>query len=241
VPTDPESLYLQLGQLVTEMPDLSRGAITAEMNRWLGRAAHLVKETGALADAMNLSLSANNLDSSIRDSHVQTIKAIVFRALAQAEANAPSAARGGFVGVGAPLDALQVIASILAQARQDVLIVDPYMDSKVLTDFAPSTAAGVSLRLLSDGFYTKPAVLVPAMTRYRQQFTGRSIEIRLTAPRVLHDRLIVADRASAWTLTQSLKDFANRSPALAQKVDSDLAQKKIEFYEQVWGGAAPVT
>ena len=51
-----------------------------------------------------------------REMYAHQISATVFRALAFAKANAPSAARGGFVGVGAALDALQVVGKILAQA-----------------------------------------------------------------------------------------------------------------------------
>jgi hypothetical protein len=216
------------------------GPVPPETNRWLGRAAHLVREAGDTADGAILDLAANSLTVS-PSLQAQTIKAIVFRTLARAEANAPSAARGGFVGVGAALDALQVVGRILAEAQRDLLIVDPYMDSKVLTDFAPTAAPGVSIRLLSDSFFTKREALFPAMTRYGQQFAGQSLAVRLAAPRALHDRLIVADGAMVWSLTQSLKDFASRSPALAQKVDSDLAQKKADFYEQVWTASTPVT
>ncbi len=46
---DAEALYLQLGQLVAEMPVLGGDTpITPEINRWLGRAAMLVRETGNL-------------------------------------------------------------------------------------------------------------------------------------------------------------------------------------------------
>jgi hypothetical protein len=80
------------------------------------------------------------------------------------------------------------------------------------------------------------------MTRWRQQFgAARPIEVRLSAPRALHDRLIVADGALVWSLTQSLKDFASRSPALVQRVDPDLAKMKLEFYEQVWTVSTPLT
>src|SRR5689334_11074871 len=97
---DWESLYLQLGQLVSEMPDL-RAGITSEANRWLGRASYLVREVGNAADGVLFDSAANHLTSdALRDMHAQTIAATVFRALAIAEARAPSAARGGFVGVG---------------------------------------------------------------------------------------------------------------------------------------------
>lgn len=240
--TDPESLYLQLGQLVSEMPQLVFCPITPETNRWLGRAAQLVRAVDNGADAAIFEMACNNLNIvGLRETNAQTIEAIVFRALASAEARAPSAARGGFVGKGAALDALQVIGSVLAQARRDLCIVDPYMDSKVFTDFAPTSAPTVAVRLLSDSHYTKPDAVRPAMSRWRQQFPNRFIEIRLAAPRALHDRLILADGQLAWSLTQSLKDFANRSPALVQKVDSDIAAMKIEFYDQVWRAAIPVT
>jgi hypothetical protein len=240
---DPESLYLQLGQLISEMPDLGPAArITPDVNRWLGRAAQLVQETGAVVDHIAFTLACDGLIGVLRQQNAQQISAIVFRALAYAEANAPAAARGGFVGVGAALDALQVVGKLLAEARTDALIVDPYMDSKVFTDFATTAPQDVTVRLLADSAYTKVEAVRPAITRWKQQFgAARPLEVRLSAPRALHDRLIFADGTAAWSLTQSLKDFAARSPALAQRLDPDLAKMKIEFYEQVWTSATPVT
>ena len=240
---DPESLYLQLGQLVADMPELAgTGPITPEINRWLGRATQLVKATGNLVDEVGITVASDGLNGFLREQNAQQIAAVVFRALAYAEANAPTAARGGFIGVGAALDALQVVGKVLAEAKRHALIVDAYMDSRVFTDFAPTAAQGVSVRLLTDSFYTKPDALIAGMTRWRQQFgAARPIEVRLSAPRALHDRLIVADGALVWSLTQSLKDFASRSPALVQRVDPDLAKMKLEFYEQVWTVSTPLT
>jgi hypothetical protein len=50
----PEALYLQLGNLVAEMPDLANGPITPEMNRWLGRAAALVELAPCKAKQISL-------------------------------------------------------------------------------------------------------------------------------------------------------------------------------------------
>lgn len=239
---DAESLYIQLGQLVAEMPQLGgNGSITPEINRWLGRACHLVRAAGSTYDGVAITSASDNLNTFLRDQNAQAIASIVYRALAMAEAKAPIAARGGFVGAGAALDALQVVGKLLAEAKKDALIVDPYMDSKVLTDFAPMAASGVSIRLLSDAFYSKASVLLPAVERWGKQFAGRPLDVRLSAPRALHDRLIIADGTMVWSLTQSLKNFASRSPALAQRVDPDIAAKKLEFYEQIWSTATPVT
>lgn len=188
LPTDPESVYLQLGQLASEMPQLAgNGTITAETNRWLGRVAYLVKLVLDPADAAIFDVACNNLNTLARDMNAQTISATLYRALGAAGARARSAARGGFVGVGAALDALQVVGKALSQAKREALIVDAYMDSKVFTDFAPTAGTGVSLRLLSDGFSTKPEALRPSMTRWTQQFPARPIDVRLSQPRALHD------------------------------------------------------
>jgi hypothetical protein len=107
---DAEALYVQLGQLISEMPILGgTGPITPEINRWLGRAAQLVKATGNAYDIAGITVASDGLTSVLREQNAQQITAVVFRALAFAETNAPTAARGGFVGVGAALDALQVI------------------------------------------------------------------------------------------------------------------------------------
>jgi hypothetical protein len=90
----PEALYLQLGSLVAQMPDLANGPITPEMNQWLGRAAALIEEAGDQASATRLQNCAQFLDSINRALNAQAIAAIVHHALAKAELKAPAAVPG---------------------------------------------------------------------------------------------------------------------------------------------------
>jgi hypothetical protein len=235
---DPETLYLQLRNLIAEMPVLHSGggAVTPEINRWLGRAAQLVAETGNASDSGTLDVASNHLHGALRDLNAQTIAAIVFRALAYAESRAPTTARGAYVAVGAGFDALQAVGKVLATAKNEVLIIDAYMDGKVLTDFASTTHEGIQIRLLTDSFYTKPTALQPSAQRWSQQFgPKRPLKVRMSAPRALHDRLIIVDGGtSVWSLSQSLKDFAGRSPASVLQMPGDIAQMKAAHYEGVW-------
>lgn len=242
MPISPESLYLQLVQLVAEMPELGgRGVHPAETYRWLGRAAQLVNATGNLADSVGIANASESLGNGQRGNESQRINAIIFRALAFAEANSPAATRGGVVAVGETFTALQVIGKVLSEAKQDALIVDAYLDGKVFTDFAPLASIGVAVRLLSDSFYTKSDALIPFASRWTQQYGGtRPLDVRMSVSRALHDRLIIIDGSLVYSVTQSLKDFAGRSPALVQRVDQDLAAMKIGHYAQVWAAAAPV-
>jgi hypothetical protein len=248
MPIDPESLYRQLGQLVADTPaDLAgSGPISADTHRWLGRAAALIeaqpKDAGATVDWAGFTVCSDGLTSHLRQGHVHRIMAILHRALARAELNAPAGVRGAFVAVGAEFDALQAIGKVLREATKDVLFVDAYMDATVLTDFAVLAPEGVLIRLLTDGFYTKSATMQPPTERWTTQYGAkRRLEVKLTAPRLLHDRLIIVDTgARVWSLTQSLKDFAARSPASVLRVEGDLARLKVEAYEQMWVNAQPL-
>ncbi|GJH28923.1 hypothetical protein [Caballeronia novacaledonica] len=242
---DPESLYVHLGRLVETMPDLKGpGPITADTNQWLGRAAVLIEAAfGKTAvDLIPFKLAVDGLDSAapLRGMNAQTIAATVHRALAKAELAAPAASQGAFIAVGASFSALAAVSKVLAVARRSVLIVDPYADAKALTDFAVLAPEGVMVRILSDAGTVKPS-LKPAAESWAKQYSGaRPLEVRLAISRSLHDRLIVVDDAQAWTLTQSLKDFAARSPATIVKVDAETAELKIEAYAVIWQSSAPL-
>jgi hypothetical protein len=116
---------------------------------------------------------------------------------------------------------MAVIGSVLRTAKQGVFIVDPYMDEKALTDFAPLAAEGVTIQLLADQQWHKPT-LRPARERWSTQYgASRPLEARLAPAKTLHDRLIIIDDEHTWVLTQSLNAFAARSPAAVVRVDDE--------------------
>lgn len=244
---DAQALYLQLGQLVSELPtDLSGpGRVSTETHVWLGRAAALIEEQQgypASADKISFRLAVDGLHGPLQPSNAHTIISILHRALARAEKYAPPGARGAFITVGAEFSALQAIAKVVREASTEVLIVDPYMDATVLTDFAPLAPEGVAIRLLADSFYTKTATMRPPTERWVNEYGNtRPLEVKLSAQRALHDRLIIVDAGvRVWSLTQSLKDFAARSPGSVLRVDGDVAAMKRDHYIGAWSNASPL-
>ena len=164
---------------------------------------------------------------------------ILYQAMAAAELKVPASARGAFIPARNSFDAFAAITKVLQSATKDVLIVDPYMDETILTEFGGSIPDAVSLRLLSDQSTVK-ASLAPAARAWTDQHrTSRPLAVRLAAPKALHDRVILIDGTTAWTVTQSLKDFAKRSPAEIVRAD-DTAALKISAYEFVWSSASIV-
>lgn len=145
---DPQALYVQLGRLVEAMPNLyEQLPLSASTQEWLGRAGALIAASGDVIDIAEFNTYVSSLSKGTMQFHAaQDIGVVVRRALAKAELNAPAAAQGAFIPAGNAFDAMAAIGKILEQATRDVLIVDPYMDEKALTEFALLAPEQVAVR-----------------------------------------------------------------------------------------------
>lgn len=230
---DPEALYQQLREIVASMPSLDapNGVRSVEVLTWLGRAAALIEASGDVLDSAKFRGLCDQVGMYWNPAEVRTV---LYRALGRAELAAPAAARGAFIAVGARFDLFATLAKILAEAKNSVLIVDPYLDSTVVVDFAPLVPEGIPLHLLADGKYLKPS-LKPAVERWQAQHaSARPLEARATAAGALHDRLVLIDGDQAWALSQSLKDFANRAPGSVVRMDAEITALKMSAYAGTW-------
>lgn len=240
---DPQALYVQLGTLAAEIPNFSSmDRLSPETLKWLGRVQALVDASNNTMDRAELALTMQLLvpGGPIEiDRNGRQLRFILYRALVRAELNAPSGARGAFVPAGDAYDGLVAIGKVFEAAERSLLVVDPYLDHKVV-EFAGMAREGVVIRLLADEANLKPT-LKPAVAAWIAQHKERPIEARMTAPKSLHDRLIVIDGTSAFTLTQSIKDFAVRSPASLLRVEPDIASLKIPAFEAYWTSASPLS
>jgi hypothetical protein len=237
-----EELVLRLRNLVSEMPDLAQGPITHEMKQWMGRAIALVEVLGDSANTITLKVTCQRLDGVLRETNAQIIGVIVYEALAKAELKAPVSMQGAFIAAGHTLDAYAAVGKILGTATTDVLMVDPYADHTVVTDYAALAPDNVPVRLLADSAPHKlKATLKPAVEKWIKQFgQARPLEVRLVAADTLHDRLVVIDGASVWGLGQSFKDLAVRSHTSLPKMDPQSGALKIAAYEAMWKTATPI-
>jgi hypothetical protein len=238
---DSESLYLMLGHLISEMPDFSdMGRTTQEQNAWLGRACALIEAGGDNADIADMKSMVGNMDTSLRYRNLQAISAILHATLARLELQLPVGAKGAFIPAGNAFAALAALSKVLRLAATDLLIVDPYMDEKTLIDYAGLATAGVTIRLLADAAYVKPTLRTATTAWLAQYSTSRPLEARLTPARTLHDRLVIVDGKTVYTLTQSLNAFAARAPASVVRVDPETSAIKVPAYAAIWAGASPL-
>lgn len=240
-PIDPTEALQRLKVLVETEPDLTvvddDYAFPAESLEWLGQLDAVVSAMKRGSDEMTLRAATSGLLRTQGRRGESEIRAVLYRALAAAELAAPASERGSFIAAGNQLDAYAAISKVLASAHHDLIVVDPYMDGKALSDFLPSAAEGVMLGVLVDEALAKPS-LAPAAEKWSTQFgSDRPLQVRLARARSLHDRLIVVDGREVWSLTQSLKDFANRAHGAVLKVDAETARLKIAAYQEIWQDA----
>lgn len=231
-----ERRYLMLGQLIREAPVLPDGPMNPEQLQWLGRALALVELCGDIADMATMQVASQGLAGALHARNVQTISIVLHKTLAQLEMKVPVETQGAFIVAGKAFDALAALSKVFNAARSDILIVDPYMDEKTLTEFAPSVREGVAIRLLAD-----QAELKPAVTKWQGQYkVQRPLEARLAPAKSLHDRLIIVDGKTAYALTQSLNSFATRAPASVLRVDAETSELKVAAYDAMWKTAAAI-
>jgi hypothetical protein len=235
-----EAIYLQLGQLVSEMPDLGgNGLLPAETQRWLGRVVAMV-ELVSPNDSLIIKVATQGLYGPMRDGSVQMFKATVYAALARAELQAPAAVQGAFVPAGGAFDIFAAFGKVMGEAKSHVLIVDPYADEIALRDFAVLAPERVSVRLLADKEFRKPT-LKPAAERWATQHGQvRPLEVRLAAAKTLHDRLMIIDGATVWNFGQSLNMIATRAHTSIDRAGADTADMKLKAYEAIWASADPL-
>jgi hypothetical protein len=236
------SIYSQLGSLLAQRPGLEgRGQYGDVQHQWLGRVQALVEEVGTREDKAEIGIATGLLAApSGRTVGNTKLMTVLYRILARAELTLPADMQGAFINVGQEFTALQAIGKVLGSATSRLLVVDPYLNATSLFDFITTVPDGIEIRLLCDGHYQAlNGQLKGGVARWEQEYgPTKPIQARASAPKALHDRLVLVDEIAVWNLSQSLKDFAGRSPASLAKLDPETAAMKFAAYENLWRSAS---
>ncbi len=240
----PEAIYMGIGRLVENTPDLDNVKLTPQTQKWLADAYTLVQASGELTDLANLRLEIDILTDNTKlqgvsiarqKSSANKIQTILYRALAVTELESIMAMKESFIPAGKGFDAFSAITKVFDSANKEILVIDPYLDKKVLTEFALAILDNVKIRLLADESGHKESLQLAIKKWVKQYGDLRPIELRLAPKGVLHDRLIIVDNATVWSATQSFKDFATRSSGKIMQSQEPSAE--IKDYKNIWKSA----
>jgi len=237
----PETLYFQLGRLIAEMPELASGLITSEVQRWLASADALVKSSGSLTEALQLTVACENLDGPLRARNAETITNILHRMFVKAEVNAPREVRGSVLLIGGNLDAYRAMRRLLATATRDALLVEPDAAGKILADYAILAPERVTVRLLADEAQYRPS-LMGGIHRWQQRFGDtRNLMVRVTSANTLYERLILLDGGRAWVLGAPFSHLTKRTHTTLVRMRPEGEARKIAVYAEIWEEAEPLS
>ena len=132
---------------------------------------------------------------------------------------------------GMPFDYFDEIRKITEIARDDLLFVDPYLDSEFVSRYLRPITSGVSVRLLTS---KKLSSLLPAVETLVTQ-TGLRVEVR-SAASGLHDRYVFVDKARCYQSGASFKDGAKQSQTTLTQI-TDAFETMFQTYQRMWGNA----
>jgi hypothetical protein len=236
---NPQNLYFELGRLLAQMPDLTSGRLTPEIHRWLASANALLRFSGSLADALQLKVTCENLDSPLRARNAQMIVNILHRVFAKAELDAPREVQGSVLLIGKSLHAHMAMRQLLRTASNNALLVAPDAVGKILADYAILAPDRVTIRLLADEAQYKPS-LIAGIARWEQRFGDqRNLLVRLASANSLHERLILLDCSRAWVLGVPFNELSRRAHTALVRMRPEEEVRKLAMYAEIWEEAKP--
>ena len=236
-----------MNALMASRPLLKNNIDSVPAQVWLARIRTLAMPYLSMSESIELGTAVTMLLAYPASSEYLNRVTLVFHyAIAKAEADCGGAVQptGAVVQIGEAFKAFAEITSVIKSAKQEVFIVDPYMNETALTDFAIAANEGVKIRLLtSDSQQTtalRQLLLAGSIRWLTEHGMKRPLETRKASSRTLHDRVMFIDQTASWVLSQSIKDFAVRSPATVLPLDTSLVADKLAAYEGMWTSATPL-
>jgi hypothetical protein len=228
---DKAVLLAQLRALLASVPDFSAYTPTStEHHTWLAN-LHALIERWNKYEAISLRSATGFMHLSLmRDAQIANVLGVLHRAIADLEIDRPRLSGQAF-GPGEVYDFFRALSAAVASATKSIFIVDPFLDDQVFDAYLSSVPTGVSIRLLAK---RHGGALKPAVQKFIAQHSV-PIEVRLSAD--FHDRVLFIDELSCWVVGQSLKDAAKSQPTYLAPLSTDVAQLKLQHYEDVWKNA----
>ena len=135
---------------------------------------------------------------------------------------------------GSEHDAYIRLREIIQVAKRKVSVVDPYLDSAILT-LLSTTEKQVDIELLSSSL---PVDFLHEVEVFRKQHKPKSLEVRRT--REFHDRFIIIDETKCFHVGASIKDAGARAFMISEVQDEGNIHALLEQFSRSWSTATPL-
>lgn len=231
----PEQLLALLEAAIRDAPSfIYQQPVTDAEMKWLGRVDALIEASGAIPALLSFRTAREDLGSYRHDRNRLLIP--LHSAYSRVELLVPAASKGAFIPGGDTWNGYAALVRIMQTECDDLLIVDPYLNSAIFIDLAPHSAARKSVRCLAAKRSENHPGLLAAAGKWASDDISNNhpVEVRYAPSGALHDRLIVIDGKEVWLISQSLKDIAKKSPASVSRAEAELGALKVQHYDALW-------
>lgn len=238
----PEQLLALLEAAISDAPEFPyNGKLTDTDIRWLGRADALLDASGGVAALISFRTARQSLGTYTHNRDNLLIP--LHDAYSRMELRVPAALQGAFIPGGDTWNGYAALVKIFQRDCDDLLIVDPYLNSAIYTDLAPHAVARKGIRCLASQRPESHPGMLASATKWSADAISQNhpVEIRYAPANALHDRLIVVDGSEVWLVSQSLKDIARRSPASVSRAEAEIGKMKVQHYEDLWEQSSPLS
>jgi hypothetical protein len=228
---DPRDILVEVEDLLRTMPALEFGWHDDDAIDWLGR-ARAILDLPQLNVSIESKVAIQQACSSMTKNSWEG-KTLLRILLSQVRHKIRMQTVGPLsvaVDKGMIFDYFDALKKILQEARTDVLIVDPYLDSDFVGRYFPYIAETAHIRLLASKHVN---ALLPAVKLYGQQHQ-RKADVRKANS--LHDRYVFIDGKRGFQSGASFHQGGFKSPTtLTEITDTLIAVKAI--YEDAWNAS----
>jgi len=139
-----------------------------------------------------------------------------------------------FFPTGSEHDAYVRLRDIVQSAKAAVTIVDPYVDSSILTILGTAQVP-LDIRILSFGV---PADFAHEVKKFVQQHHPKALEVRKT--KEFHDRFVILDATRCFHVGASIKDAGLRGFMVSQVQDPSNVRALLKQVDDAWATAIPL-
>ncbi len=230
-----EELLAEVEELLRTTPPLSafmKKENDEDNDEWFGRVASVLSEWDSIRCAfanMHWYIKALQQNHNIRTAR-RALRTLLFQSqhdLRMKTVGPLSIA----VGANKPFTYFDEIRKITEQAREDLLFVDPYLDTEFVSRYLPQIDAGVTVRLLTS---KKLPSLLPAVDAFVAE---HKLQVQVRSPSSdLHDRFVFLDKTKCYQSGASFKDGAKKSLTTITQI-TDGFEAMHQHYEAAWNEA----
>jgi len=153
-----------------------------------------------------------------------------------AVASAIAVEREGLFLTGQHFDAMQLAWKILSQAQRSILIVDGYIDHRVL-DLLKGKGESVNVAILTKP--TVPSEIAPLASAFNKQYGQKGV-LSIRSSNVFHDRFVIVDDRDVYHFGASLKDLGTRGSMFSRIEEPLVIEVLRNQLADVWKDATVV-